>query len=94
MNESPVAERQFAVPGGDAAELLEVAEVILDQVWIFRLAVGGMVGTMPCAASTRRTKILCQIPDLAQRVKRLWTLFQLPYPAGSSFRCATPTGLH
>ena len=27
-------------------------------------------------------KILSQIPALAQRVKRLWTLFQLPYPGG------------
>ena len=38
--------------------------------------------------------ILSQISDLAQRVKRLWTLFQLPYPgAGLSTgrRCATPT---
>ena len=34
--------------------------------------------------------ILSQIPALAQRVKRLWTLFQLPYPGGRSFvrRCA------
>ena len=27
-------------------------------------------------------KILSQIPDLAQRVKRLWAIFQLPYCRG------------
>ena len=31
-------------------------------------------------SSSNTWKIFSHIPDLAQRVKRLWTLFQLPYP--------------
>ena len=39
-------------------------------------------------ASGRSWEILSQIPALAKRVKRLWELFQLPYPGGRSFHWA------
>ena len=45
-------------------------------------------------SSSNTWKILSQIPALAQRVKRLWTLFQLPYPGGRSFHCAPLRNTH
>ena len=45
-------------------------------------------------SSSNTWKILSQIPDLAQRVNRLWTLFQLPYPGGRSFQWAPLRSTH
>ena len=42
----------------------------------------------------KHLKPLSQIPALAQRVKRLWTLFQLPYPGGRSFHWAPLRSTH
>jgi hypothetical protein len=39
-------------------------------------------------SSGKTLNISSQIPDRAQRVKRLWTLFQLPYSTGRPFHCA------
>ena len=56
---------------------------------------GGINHHMPVVGIIQKDlEYLLQIPDLAQRVKRLWTLFQLPCPAGRSFHCAKLRNTH
>ncbi len=45
-------------------------------------------------SASNTLKMRSQIPALAQRVNRLWTLFQFPYPAGRSFQRAPLRSTH